>query len=76
MSRFYRFECVDRDDETGRDTTTSLEYETDCDTWSSYDGPMSKFFEFLKGTGFIFDVNTKIGVMKDDGEFESATRYD
>jgi hypothetical protein len=73
MSKTYRFECIDRDDETGMCSTTSVDYETECDMWSTYDGPMYKFFEFLKGCGFVFDLNTRIGVQTKDGEFESAS---
>ena len=76
MSKTYRFECVDTDDDTGHTTNTIVEYDTDCDMWSTYDGPMHKFFEFLKGCGFVFDLNTQIGVQCEDGKFESASRFD
>lgn len=76
MSKTYRFECIDRDDDTGMCTTTSVDFETDCDMWSTYAGPMQKFFEFLKGCGFVFDINTQIGVQRESGEFESASRFD
>jgi hypothetical protein len=76
MSKTYRFECVDTDDETGETTTTIVEVNnSDCETWSGYNGPMYKFYDFLRGCGFIFGVNTQIGVMTDEGEFSPAGDY-
>jgi hypothetical protein len=33
---------------------------------------MYEFFNFLKGAGFVFDINAQIGVMDKDGDFTSA----
>lgn len=69
--RSYKFEFVEY---TGdQESKTIVEFTTDNESWSGYDGPMWKFFEFLKGCGFVFDSNVEIGVMEEDGEFRSAT---
>ncbi len=69
MAKIYKFECFDDDDQT----RTIVEFETDCDAWSSYDGPMWKFYDFLKGCGFVFHHESQIGVLNKDGEFTSAS---
>lgn len=66
----YKFECYDEEDKT----LTTVSYTTDCETWSGYDGPMWKFFDFLKGCGFIFNPDTEIGVQHPERGFESASR--
>jgi hypothetical protein len=38
-------------------------------TWNK---PMSEFFNFLKGIGFVFDMETQIGVVDRDGNFREA----
>jgi hypothetical protein len=68
MSKTYSFSCYDEEDQT----RTVVEFETESDAWSGYSGPMWKFFDFLKGCGFVFHHNTEIGVVKEDGEFVSA----
>lgn len=55
----YRFEAFD--DEAN--TQTSAEFKTENATWSGYDGPMWKFFDFLKGNGFVFDIHDEPVVM-------------
>jgi hypothetical protein len=64
----YRFECYDGDDKT----STIVEFDTECDAWSGFDGPMYKFFTFLKGCGFVFDMETEIGVVDKTGDFSPA----
>ncbi len=67
--RHYVFSCMDSDD----DTSTVVSFKTENDCWDGYDGPMYKFFDFLKGCGFVFDINAEIGVMDtDEDEFRSA----
>jgi hypothetical protein len=67
----YRFECIDTDDQT----RTVVEFTTESDCWSGYDGPMYKFHDFLRGCGFCFNLNDEIGIMNDNGEFNSANIY-
>lgn len=69
MSKRYSFECYDEEDQT----TTRVEFDTENDAWSGYDGPMWKMFDFLKGCGFVFDVNDQIGVMQENGNFRAAS---
>ena len=69
MSKRYSFECYDEDD----NTTTRVEFDTENDSWSGYDGPMWKMFDFLKGCGYVFGVNDQIGVMDDEGDFRPAS---
>ena len=69
----YTFTCYDSNPE-GFGTQTSISFTTECDTWSGYEGPMFKFFDFLKGCGFVFDINKEIGVLDlRTGEFVSAS---
>lgn len=68
MVKRYTFECYDGDDQT----TTSVSFETENDAWSGYDGPMWKFFDFLKGCGYVFDINDRLGVLDEDDQFQSA----
>jgi hypothetical protein len=68
MAKTYKFKSYDSED----DVTVSMEFTTENDAWSGYDGPMWQFFNFLKGNGFVFNHNSEIGVMIDD-EFRSAT---
>jgi hypothetical protein len=74
MAKVYSFECFDDDDQT----KTVVQFETESDTWSGYDGPMWKFFDFLKGCGFVFDHEAQIGVVNKEGNFVSASedRYE
>lgn len=68
--RHYTFECVDEEN----NTRTVVEFSTENDVWSGYDGPMWKFFDFLKGTGYVFDIEDQIGVMSETfGGFRSAS---
>ncbi len=64
----YKFESYDDED----NTRTVVEFTTDNDAWSGYDGPMYQFFNFLKGQGFLFDVGSEIGVIDNDGDFRAA----
>lgn len=66
--RTYRFECHDED----TDTSTTVTFTTENDAWSEYDGPMWKFFDFLKGCGYVFDIESEIGVIDRNGSFRSA----
>lgn len=68
MSKNYSFECYD--DEDG--STVRVEFRTECDTWSGYEGPMWRFMDFLKGCGFVFHHETQIGIMEENGEFREA----
>jgi hypothetical protein len=68
MTKRYSFECYDEDDQT----TTRVDFETENDAWSGYDGPMWKFFDFLKGCGFVFDMSSTIGIMDQNDEFSGA----
>jgi hypothetical protein len=68
MAKTYTFVCYDNEDKC----TTEVTFKTDNDCWDGFDGPMSKFFDFLKGCGFVFDINSEIGVMDDDGDFRSS----
>jgi hypothetical protein len=70
--REYRFECNEYDENGAYTGSTTKVFRTDTDSWSGYDGPMWGFFEFLKGCGFVFDVEAMIGVMKDNEEFTGA----
>lgn len=71
MTKHYRFECIDDEDST----STIVEFSTENDSWHGYDGPVYKFHDFLKGCGFIFDINTEIGFMDEDGQFENSTEW-
>ena len=62
----YRFTCEEEN------RTVTHEFETESDMWSRYDGPLANFFTFLKGVGFVFEVNSAIGVMKENGQFIDA----
>lgn len=64
----YRFECYD----TEAKSTVTMEFDTDVDTWTGFDGPMYRFFEFLKGNGFVFHHEAQIGVLDSNGEFIGA----
>ena len=66
--KHYFFECIDDEDMS----KTTIEFSTENDAWSGYDGPMSKFLDFLRGCGFVFHHETEIGVMNKDGEFYGA----
>lgn len=75
--RTYRFECYDDEDKT----QVTIEFSTESDSWSGYDGPMWKFFDFLKGCGYVFDKHAEIGVMDPSfarfgDEFRSASEDD
>lgn len=63
----YRFECY-----TLEGKHISMEFSTENRSWSGLNGPMSNFFDFLKGCGYIFNANDQIGVMGDDNVFNSA----
>lgn len=69
MAKKYTFKCYD--DET--DTYTEVSFSTDSELWSEYDGPMWKFFDFLKGCGFVFDMHDQIGIKNKKDQFRSAT---
>lgn len=71
----YRFECYDDEDRS----TVTVEFTTDNDAWSGYEGPMYNFFNFLKGCGYVFGIEDEIGVLKvRDGEahFVGANDHD
>ena len=70
--KFYTFVCHDEED----NTTTQVEFSTENDAWSGYNGPMWKFLDFLKGCGYVFDINTTIGVMDSNDKFHAANQYD
>lgn len=55
----YTFICEDDDD----NTTIQHSFITEHDAWSGYDGPAYMFFNFLKGCGYSFDLNSELGVM-------------
>lgn len=63
----YRFECY-----TPEGKKISLEFDTENPCWSGVDGPMFNFFDFLKGCGYVFDINDSIGVMCADNTFRGA----
>ena len=46
------------------------ELNTESDRWGGIDGPIYNFFNFLKGAGFVFDIETELGVMKYDADGE------
>lgn len=64
----YKFTCVDHDD----DSKTTVEFTTEDEAWSGYNGPMWMFYNFLKGCGYIFDINSELGILDDAGEFHPA----
>lgn len=66
--KHYTFECVDDDNET----RTVVEFSTENPSWMGYDGPMWKFFDFLKGQGFVFDSGDQIGVDSASFGFRTA----
>ena len=68
MAKQYRFECYDDED----NTTTIVEVDTENPCWDGLDGPMFNFFNFLKGCGFVFGINTEIGVNTRKNGFRSA----
>lgn len=72
MSTVYRFEQITHDEETGAESRITYEFSPSVETWSGYDGPMHQFFNFLKGCGFLFGVNSEIGVIDKNGEFRGA----
>lgn len=63
--KLYKFECVDEDQ------VVSLTFRTENETWQE---PMARFLEFLKGNGYVFRMNDEIGIMS-KGEFTSASEY-
>lgn len=67
----YTFSCHD----TIEHCTTEVSFTTDSDVWSGYDGPMFKFFDFLKGCGFVFDIESEIGVLDKRGNFTQAAEF-
>jgi hypothetical protein len=68
MAKVYKFEVYDDED----DTKVTVEFATDQDAWSGYNGPVYNFFNFLKGQGYVFGDNSMIGVMRADDEFVPA----
>ena len=58
-------------EEDGKQLTHQIfiDEETGDHTWNK---PMSEFFNFLKGIGFVFDMETQIGVVDHDGNFREA----
>ena len=63
--RRYTFTCED----TENGTVTTIELNTENDSWTGIDGPMWKFHDFLRGCGFAFKLNDQIGIMQKDGKF-------
>lgn len=72
MTKKYTFVCEDSDS----NSTTMVSFTTEEDRWAGFDGPMMKFFDFLRGEGFMFALNDEIGIMKENGEFSSAALWD
>jgi hypothetical protein len=64
----YKFESYDEDS----NVKTVVEFDTESDMWSGYEGPMYNFFNFLKGSGFVFDLEDSIGIMQGNGDFKAA----
>lgn len=58
MIKHYKFECYDEETKT----EVKVEFSTDNDAWCGHDGPMWQFFNFLKGCGYVFDMEAMIGV--------------
>lgn len=65
--KHYYFEMID--DESKNKVV--VEFSTESDAWTGYDGPMYQFMNFLKGCGFVFYNNEVIGVA-DENTFRSA----
>ena len=63
----YRFECY-----TPEGKHITMEFNTENPCWSGLNSPMFNFFDFLKGCGYVFNVNDQIGVMTEDDGFKSA----
>lgn len=71
MTKTYSFSCYDDED----NCTVSFSYDTKSDSWIGSEGPVWKFFDFLKGCGFVFGNESTIGVMDKDGKFIDADEY-
>ncbi len=69
MSKTYTFECFDDEDQS----RTLVEFTTENDAWSGYDGPVWRFLDFLRGCGYVFGDNSTIGIMDSKDEFISAS---
>jgi hypothetical protein len=52
------------DDHEGKQIMLSLD--TKEGTWGD---PMNLFFDFLKANGFVFDINSYMGIMDGEGNF-------
>lgn len=80
MAKTYTFTVTDDGydvDETtyqGSTETTVKSLTTDSDTWTGYDGPVYAFFQFLKGIGFVFDNEAKLGVLTTNLEGKEVFR--
>lgn len=61
MSKKYTFICVDSDNQT--ETMTTLT--TDESTWQA---PVDLFFNFLKGTGYLFNLEEELCVVNTQTE--------
>lgn len=59
MSKHYSFECYDDEDKS----TVRVEFETESDAWSGYEGPAYRFKLFLQGCGFVFDKECQIAII-------------
>ncbi len=75
MTTTYTFTSSELDAETGLRKEVTHSFETDADTWSGYSGPMLNFFTFLKGCGFVFNINSAIGIMDEKDQFTSADSW-
>ena len=69
--KHYKFIEIDED----ANTTTSIEFSTESDCWSSESGVLYQFFKFMKGCGWLFNATDQLGVMQ-DGEFIGSTEMD
>lgn len=67
---YYTFKCEDTEEKT----ITEVHFATESDVWSGYNGPMWKFFDFLKGCGYVFDIHDEIGVLKKNDGFIPAAQ--
>lgn len=66
--RQYSFSCYDQDEQK----TTTIEFSDENDAWSGSSGPLYNFFNFLKGCGYLFNVDDNIGIMRENGTFIDA----
>lgn len=70
----YRFECYDSEQKK----QINVEFCTESESWSGFDGPVYEFFNFLKGCGYVFYPEDELGVMRfnRDGSSEFVGVYE